>query len=186
MPREQFRPRLSPEETNRGVGISESRVSQRRVAWILVLSRCVISWMCNRHLTHEDPSHRHGGGRDRATTQRQGRFCWFSLDVNGFRTLHPGITSSGTELECAFLHKHWLTDSMRCVRTECQDTRYMYTCIRVRWTIRGWTPVVFTDESRFCLNFTDRCQLVWRMSKERFNELNVAEHGRYDKGSVMV
>ena len=46
--------------------------------------------------------------------------------------------------------------------------------------------VIFTDESRFCLEFTDRSQLVWRMLKERFDELNVAEHDYYDKGSVMV
>ena len=56
----------------------------------------------------------------------------------------------------------------------------------VRCTIRDWTPVLFTDEARFCLNFTDRRQLVWRMPKERFDELNVAEHDRYGKGSVMV
>ena len=30
--------------------------------------------MWNRHLTHGNPSHRHGGGRNRATTQRQDRF----------------------------------------------------------------------------------------------------------------
>ena len=48
----------------------------------------------------------------------------------------------------------------------------------VRWTIRDWTQVLFTDESRFCLDFTDRRQLVWRMPKERFDELNAAEHDR--------
>ena len=58
--------------------------------------------------------------------------------------------------------------------------------IHVRWTIRDWTPVLFTDESRFCLDFIDRRQLVWRMPKERFDDLNVAEHDRYGKGSVMV
>ena len=56
----------------------------------------------------------------------------------------------------------------------------------VRWTFREWTPVLFTDESRFCLDFTDRRQLVWRMPKKRLDELNVAEHDRYGKGSVMV
>ena len=57
----------------------------------------------------------------------------------------------------------------------------------VRWTIRDWTPVLFfIDESRFCLDFTDKRQFVWRMSKERFHYLNVAEHDRYGKGSVMV
>ena len=58
--------------------------------------------------------------------------------------------------------------------------------IHVRWTIHDWTPVLFTDDSRFCLDFTDRRQLVWRMPKERFDDLNVAEHDRYGKGSIMV
>ena len=34
--------------------------------------------------------------------------------------------------------------------------------------------------------FTDKRKLVWRISKERFHYLNVAEHDRYGKGSVMV
>ena len=75
MSRGQFRNRLSPEEMNRGVGMLESGVLQRRVAGILNVSQSVISRMWNRHLTHRDPSHRHGGGRDKTTTRRQGRFC---------------------------------------------------------------------------------------------------------------
>ena len=55
-----------------------------------------------------------------------------------------------------------------------------------RWTICDLMPVLLTDGSKFCLNFTDRCQLVWRMPKERFDELNVAEHDSYGKVSVMV
>ena len=74
MPRGQFRIRLSREEMNRDVGMLESGVSHRHVAGILNVWQSVISRMWNRHLTHEEPSHRHGGGRDRATTQRQYRF----------------------------------------------------------------------------------------------------------------
>ena len=36
--------------------------------------------------------------------------------------------------------------------------------------------MLFIDESKFCLDFTDRRQLVWRMPKERFDELKVVEH----------
>ena len=74
MPRGYFRNRLSPEKVNRGVGMLESGVSQRRVAGILNVSQSVVSRMWNRHLTHGNPSHRHGGGRDRTTTQLQDRF----------------------------------------------------------------------------------------------------------------
>ena len=52
--------------------------------------------------------------------------------------------------------------------------RLDFAIIYVRWTIRVWTPVLFT-ESKFCLNFTDRRQLVWGIPKERFDEFNVAE-----------
>ena len=51
----------------------ESGVFKRRFAGILVPFR-VIFRIQNCHLTHRDPSHRHGGGRDRPTTRRQGRF----------------------------------------------------------------------------------------------------------------
>ena len=55
----------------------------------------------------------------------------------------------------------------------------------VRWIIRDWTPVLLNG-SILCFDFTDRTQLVWRMPKQRFDELNVAEHDRYSKGSVMI
>ena len=46
--------------------------------------------------------------------------------------------------------------------------------------------MILTDESRFCLNFTDRRQCVWRMPSGRFDELKMTKHDRYGKGSVMV
>ena len=67
MSQRQFRNRLSPEEMNRGVGMLESGVLQCHVAGILNVSQSVISRMWNHHLTHRDPSHRHGGGRDMTT-----------------------------------------------------------------------------------------------------------------------
>ena len=66
------------------------------------------------------------------------------------------------------------------------EDRLDFARTHIRWTIRDWTQVLFTDESRFCVDFTDRRQLVMRMPKQRFNELNMAEHDCYGKGSVMV
>ena len=56
----------------------------------------------------------------------------------------------------------------------------------VTWTQNDWTPVLFTDESRFCVDFTDRRARVWRMPNERFAPVCVAEHDRFGGGSVMV
>ena len=56
----------------------------------------------------------------------------------------------------------------------------------VSWTQNDWAPVLFTDESRFCVDFTDRRARVWRMPNERFAPVCVAEHDRFGGGSVMV
>ena len=36
--------------------------------------------------------------------------------------------------------------------------------IHVTWTVNDWTPVLFTDESRFCVDFTDRRARVCTLS----------------------
>ena len=55
----------------------------------------------------------------------------------------------------------------------------------VTWTQSDWALVLFTDESRFCVDFTDRRARVWRMLNERFAPVRVAEDDRF-VGSVMV
>ena len=50
----------------------------------------------------------------------------------------------------------------------------------------AWARDHVTDESRFCLDFTDRCARVWRMPNECFAPVCVAEHDRFGGGSVMV
>ena len=56
----------------------------------------------------------------------------------------------------------------------------------VGWTLNDWTPVLFKDESKLCIDFKDRRARVWRARNARFAPVYVAEHDRYGKGSVMV
>ena len=56
----------------------------------------------------------------------------------------------------------------------------------VNWTDKHWDPVLFTDESRYCLDFTDRRARVWRRHVERFQDANISEHDPYGGGSIMV
>ena len=90
---------------------------------LLGILRChsVMFRMWHRHPTHRDPSHRHGRGRDRATTQRHD----FSLDINGFRMLRPWITEQKRNWNV-----HFYTNSEKQIpwaRTECQEIRYTRT-----------------------------------------------------------
>ena len=160
MPRRQFRNRLSPEEMNRGVGMLVSDVCQRRVAGILLnVPQSVISRTWNRHLTHRDPLHRHGGGRDRTTTRRRGRFLLIesrrqrfhnttSLN-NEFRN-GPGVRIS-TQTVRNRLDEFGLNATRPAIRVPLtrQHVQVWLDLARthVRWTIRDWTPVLFTDES---------------------------------------
>jgi hypothetical protein len=54
------------------------------------------------------------------------------------------------------------------------------------WTVNDCTPVLFTDDSRFCVDFTDRRARVWRSPNECLAPACVVEHDRFDGGSVMV
>ena len=56
-----------------------------------------------------------------------------------------------------------------------------------RWTRQDWQKVLFTDESRFCLNRSD-CQIrVYRRRNERYNEACTLERDRFGGGgSIMV
>ena len=180
---------------NSGVGKLESDVFQRLVAGILNVSQSVIFRMWNSHLTHRDPSHRYGGERDRTTTLRLGRFLLIQSRHQRFHNAtslnNEFRNGTGVRISTQTVRKRLRefglnarTPTIRIplTRHHMQD-RLDFARIHVRWTTRDWTPVLFTDESRFCLDFTDRRQLVWRMPKERFGDLNVAEHDRYGKAS---
>ena len=56
----------------------------------------------------------------------------------------------------------------------------------INWQLRHWTPVLFTDESRFCVDFHDGRRRVWRMRGERYADCCVSEHDRFGGGSVMI
>ena len=58
-----------------------------------------------------------------------------------------------------------------------RNCRLQFTRHHANWGVRRIRPVLFTDESRFCLDFHDGQRLVWRQKNERFKNC---------WGSVMV
>ena len=172
MPWRQFKKHLSPEKMNCGVGMLESGDLHCRVAGILNVSQSVIFRMWNCHLTHRDPSHRYGGERDRTTTLRQGRFLLIQSGRQYDFRNGTGVRITTQTVRTRF-HEFGLNARSPAIRVPLtrQHVQDWLDFVRthVRWTIRDWTPVLFTDESRFCLNFTDMRQLVRRMPKARFD-----------------
>ena len=198
MPPQRQRNRLPTEELARAMGMLECGYSQRRVANVFGVSQSVISSAWNRIQTYGSATQCHSGGRKRATTPREDRF----LMVQARR--HPFVNA--TTLRNEFRNAVGANISTQTVRNRLRQSglRSRRACIRipltrlhkqahlhwtqdhVNFTENDWDPVLFTDESWYCLDFTDRRARVRRRRGERFQDANISEHDRYGGGSIMV
>ena len=189
---------LNVEELSRGIGMLQGGLSQRRVAAVLAVSQSVVSRAWRRFRQCGSARRRHGGGRQRSTTHRQDRY----LITTATRSRRSNATSLQQTLQNASgvtvstqtvrnrLHAAGLRARRPVVRvphTRQHRQNRLEWCIEHRtWTLQQWANVLFTYESRFCLDFNDGRIRVWRRSGERYADANVVEHDRYRGGSVMV
>ncbi len=67
-----------------------------------------------------------------------------------------------------------------------KEARLIWCLERVDCAIDFWRNILWTDESRFNLDFNDVRVRVRRLATERFLEECIAEHDRYGGGSVMI
>ena len=155
----------------------------------------MISRPLNRFQTSGSVTQRHYGDRQRATTPRQDRF----LVVQARR--HPFMNA--TILRNELRNAAGVNISTQTVRNRLRRACIHIALTRlhkqahlnwaqqdhVNWTDNDWDPVLFckfTDESRYCLDFTDRHARVWRRRGERFQDANISEHDSNGGGSIMV
>jgi hypothetical protein len=54
------------------------------------------------------------------------------------------------------------------------------------WNIDQWSQVLFTDESRFCINTIDGRERIWRRRGERYSQCNFTPKVPFGGGSIMV
>ena len=122
----------------------------------------------NRLQTSGSATQCHAGGRQRPTTPIQDRF----LVVQASRRPFVNATTLRNELRNAVgvnistqkvhnsLQRSGLRSRRECIRIPLtrlhKQVRLNWTQDHVNWTDNDWEPVLFTDESRYCLDFTDR------------------------------
>ena len=176
----------------------EAGLSQRQVANALNVNQSVISRLWNRYQATGSVSRRHAGGQTRKTTRREDRFLVIQARREPFlnatqlqNQLHRASgTRISTETVRRRLHEVGLRSRAPAIRIpltrQHRQRRGTWARQHVTWTIGDWTPVLFTDESRFCMDMTDRRRRVWRTRNQRFHNSNVAQHDRYGGGSLMV
>ena len=88
-------------------------------------------------------------------------------------TPHEQPTATSTSSLSSPLQRHRATRRDWCTR-------------HVRWQRAQWASVLFSDESRFALQFNDGKEQVYRRPGERFADVNVNQRLLFGGGSVTV
>ena len=192
------RRRLNVHEAGRAIGMLQSGMSQDAVGRLMNRSQSVIGRMWQGFQETGSVQERPRSGRPRCTTARQDRQLVLQAKRNRF--------NSAVALNRDFHNTHGINMSNQTCRNRLHEanlrarrpaTRPILTADhRVRrldfasehanWQIRHLRSVLFTDESKFCVDFNDGRRRVWRQKNERFSDCCVAEHDRFGGGSVMV
>ena len=161
---QQVRRRLREEEMNRSIVMLEAGLSQREVARVLGVSQSVVSRMWTRFHLSGNVMHQHAGGRERSTTRAQDRFialqsrrqrfnnattvCSELQNATGVRlstqTIKNQLHGAGLRSRRPAIH---IPLTRHHVQERLEWTRNHVTC-----ALNDWTPIPFTDESRFCVH----------------------------------
>jgi transposase len=181
----------------RAVALIQHGHSIRHVSRDLRVSSSVIQRLWNRFLETGQYVRRAAQGRNRKTTQNQDRFLVLSSlrkrtatarDLNDLRRAHGIEISDQTvrnRLKEANLKPRRPVHAPRLTPHQ-KAARMRFALDHRDWQLRHWTPVLFTDESRFRLTRCDGRVRVYRRPGERYRAATIQEVDRFGRGSVMV
>ena len=175
------------------IGLLQGGSTQADVARQLNVSQSVISRLSNRHQQAGNVTDIHRVDRPRATTRQQVRL----LITSALRNRHQNATQlqrrlyqvTGVQVSTQTV-RNWLHDrgfnARRPYFVLPLTARHRLARQYQRWNLGQWSHVMFSDESRFMLDFCDGRQRVWRRRGERYFDATNLPHDRYGGGSVTV
>ena len=189
-------PRLDKVNRERAIGMLDAGVSQGEVARRFGVHRTTINRLVSRVRNTQTTDDRPRSGRPRVTSHVQDRFIRLRSLRNRFanaveiaadlpfrrrissKTVLRRLAAIGLRPRRPYRGPLFV---QRHLRQRLQWARRF-----LRWTIRQWGRVLFSDESRFLLRRVDGRARVLRRPGERFRKNCVLRHDRYGGGSVMV
>lgn len=189
-----MRHQLSEFTKGRIVGLLEANISIRDVAKKIGCSTRTVQKWWNKFRTDGNVDRKKGSGRPSLSSSRQDRNLVLLCKRNRFlptrklilgRNFPFSLRTAHRRLLCAGLHARRplkrtpLTVRHRMNRKDwCKD--------RIALTADYWHKILWSDESRFSLEFADGRIRVRRMRNERFSECCLMERYRNGRGSLMV
>ena len=190
--------RLTTNQRERAMGMLDAGMSVRRVAQHFNVHHSTISRLRRRHNVTGVVKDRPRPGRPRVLQAGDDRFVRLTVLRNRFqpasriRALLRNTRNINVSTQTVRNRLHRLGLKARrpqigiVLPPRNRQLRLRWARTHIRWTNRQWQNVIFSDESRFSLDFADRRKRVWRRKNERHARCCVAEHDRFGGGSVMV
>ena len=189
---------LTQNARQRALGYLLAGQTQRQVATEFNVNQSVIGRLWQLHLDTGDVQRRPGQGRLRVTTDAQDR----RLSLMARRRRFDFAVTLGRDFEQTYGYR--ISAQTVRNRLHAANLRARRPVVRPPLTprhrrcrlvfARDYTPfgrqrlrnVLWTDESKFNLDFNDGRRRVWRQRNERFRDCCVVEHDRFGGGSVLV
>lgn len=192
------RSQLSEFDRGRIVGMLEGGLSQREVARRIGCSRPSVKKWWDRFQETGRGKRKAGSGRPRLSDGRDDRYLVQYVKRHRFlssqRYRQQWRQACNIRASQSTVNKRLVSAKLRAYRPAIRiplspahkALRVQWCEERATWTRNQWNNVMWSDESRFCLDFHDGRMRVRRMPSERFVEGCMVEHDRYGGGSVMM
>lgn len=192
------RRKLSQSDRGRALAWIQDGVSICEVARRLNVSHSVIWRLRQRFQTTGHVEERARSGRPRSTTNREDRFIirqalqTRTATANTIRRQLRAATHTNVSVQTVRnrLHSQGLHSRRPVVRPRLtprqRAERHAWAIRHVRWNRQQWSQVLFTDESRFCLEHNDGRVRIWRRRGERLAQGAVRERTAHGGGSIMI
>lgn len=188
------RPELSQFERGRIIGLLECGLSKAEVARRVRHSRCAVRYAWNKWKAENACDNLPRPGRPRLTNDRDermlvkcvrnNRFVPYRILAANFAVKVSRVTFNRRALQFGYNSRRPLIRIP--LSPSHRQSRLKWCKERINESQAYWNTIMFSDESRFNLDFHDGRVRVHRKISDRFNEECIAQHDRYGGGSVMV
>ena len=170
----------------------------RQVARAFGVHVSTIYRLTDRFLQNNDVVDRPRSGRPRVTSQRQDRNIVLTHMRDRFlpatTTARQTVGTHNRPVSDTTVRRRLIAVHLNCRRPYIGQrltqlhriARHNWAVLHRQWRNRQWQNIVFSDESRYCVDRADGRMRVWRRRGERFTDACVMERDSWGGPSVML